>query len=96
MCRNNNQEYIFFDNLKIIKMNQNTKSLASEASVQVDVFIKNLIESILRDKPVALRGKDICSIDVLRNEILSINEDLGYDIHFDSILEDVMSYYREI
>ena len=93
MCENNNQEDVFFDNLRIIKIVQN-KSLVREASVQVDVFIKNLIESILRDKPVALRGKNICSIDELRNEIISINEDLGYDIHFDSILEDVMSYHH--
>ena len=64
--------------------------------VQIDVFIKNLIESILRDKPVALRGKNICSIDELRNEMESINTDLECDINFDSILEDVMSYYREI
>lgn len=92
MCENNKQEYVFFDNLRIIKMDQN-KSLVREASVQVDVFIKNLIESILRDKPVALRGKNICSIDELRNEMISINTDLGCDIHFDSILEDVMNHY---
>lgn len=72
MCRNNNQDYVFFDNLEIIKMNQD-KSLVSEASAQVDVFIKNLIEPILRDSPVVFRGNKICSIDDLRNEILSLN-----------------------
>lgn len=74
-------------------MNSN-KDLASEAYIQVNVFIKNLIESVLRDRPVVFRGKKICSMEDLRNEILSINTDLGYDIHFDSILRDVMSFYN--
>ncbi|MCQ2510754.1 MAG: hypothetical protein MJ116_09870 [Lachnospiraceae bacterium] len=87
----------FFDEIANLKAEKKANYRGnSEAEAKVNVYVKNLMESLLSGEQVVLRKKTICNIEQLKEEIESINTDLNVFINMELLLKEVCECRRRL